>query len=163
MITLLALVACAALITFDAIFLARPSTCILTSSCSSNAASTTVFTYSFQQDFFTVLHRLSPFSTYTQSQAKYLFQVVQISVGSLCFALCILYIIVYIASKNKAKQQVAPRMMQQRTNAPQPNYQQQGPSYAQQQGPGYPQQQMPVYPNVPQGPQYGDPWQQNRY
>ncbi len=155
MITLVALVACAALITFDAIFLARPSTCILTSSCSSNAVSTTVFSYYFQQDFYTVLHRLSPFSTYTQSQAKYLFQVVQIGVGSLCFALCILYIIIYLASKNKAKQQVAPRAIQPGYNAPQPNYQQQGPGYA--------QQQMPVYPNAPQGPQYGDPWQPNRY
>jgi hypothetical protein len=133
-ITIIALLACATLISFDAVFIAQPSTCILTSSCSTNAASTTMFSYYFQQAFFTLFNNLAPFKSYTQTQTKFLFQTIQLGVGGLCFVLCIVYLIIYYVSKSKSSKQVSPGL-QSDYRAPQPGYQQQ---QQQQQGFGYP-------------------------
>ncbi|CAF1475036.1 unnamed protein product [Adineta ricciae] len=121
-ISVVALVACIALISFDAVFIALPSTCILTSSCSSYASSTSMFSYYFRNSFFTTFRQLSPFTNYTESQAKFLFQIVQLSVGALCGILCVVYIIVYIISRSKASR-IAPASYQNNNYpAPQPNY-----------------------------------------
>jgi hypothetical protein len=130
-ITIIALVACAALIGFDSYFIAQPNTCILTPSCASNANSTSIFSYTFQSGFFSTFNTLGPFKTYTQSQAKFLFQTVQLGVGCLCFVLCIIFLIIYYVSKSKAsKRQVRP-IGQQGYNAPQPDYRQPAPAYRQ--------------------------------
>jgi len=126
-ITVIALLACAALISFDALFIAQPSTCILTSSCSSNANSTTVFSYNRQQAFWTQFNKLGPFKSYTQSQAKFLFQTVQLGVGALCFVLCLVYLIIYYVTKSKALKRVGPSQQEQGSYG----NQQSGPSYRQ--------------------------------
>lgn len=95
------------MISFDIVFLVKPSTCILTSSCASNAASMTLFSYYFREGFFVAFHKLSAFETYSETQAKFLFQVVQASVGGLCFILGIVYLIVFIVAKFRANK-VAP-------------------------------------------------------
>jgi len=107
-ITVIALVACAALISFDALFIAQPSTCILTSSCATNANSTTIFSYTFQQNFWSTFNSLSAFKSYSLSQSKFLFQTVQLGVGGLSFILCIIILIIYYVCSSKAKKQVAP-------------------------------------------------------
>jgi len=150
-ITFIALVACAALIGFDSYFIAQPSTCILTSSCASNANSTTIFSYSFQTNFFSVFNALSPFKTYTQTQAKFLFQTIQLGVGCLCFVLCIIYIIIYYVTKSKASKQVSPSDQEPGYRAPQPDYRSQ-------QGGGY--RQPP--PRAPQAGPGEVPWNANR-
>ncbi|UJR07639.1 hypothetical protein I4U23_011927 [Adineta vaga] len=148
-ITIIAIVACTALISFDAVFIAIPTTCILTPSCSTYAASTTMFSYYFRDAFFTVFRRLSPFSSYTETQAKFLFQIIQLSVGALCLILCIVYLIVYLVSRNKASK-IAPSTFQNNYSAPQPAY----PHNNQQ--PGYGYQPKPSAPEAryPQGGQY---------
>ncbi len=96
------------MIAFNAAFLAQPSTCILSTSCSANAVSTTVSTYTFQQNFFAVFNSLGPFKTYTQSQAKYLFQTVQISVGCLSFVCSVAYVVIYVLVVMQASKRVTP-------------------------------------------------------
>jgi len=147
-ITIIALIACAALISFDAVFIAQPSTCILTPSCSSNANSTTVFSYNFQQAFSTVFNNLGPFKSYSQSQAKFLFQTIQLGVGCLCFILCIIFLIIYYVTKSKANKQVSPGVQDQGYYAPQP---------VQQPRPGY----RPP-PRAPQAVPGELPWNANR-
>jgi len=159
-ITIIALVACATLISFDAVFIAQPSTCILTSSCSSNAASSTIFSYTFQQSFNTIFTGLTPFKSYTQSQTKFLFQTIQIGVGSLCFVLCIIFLIIYYVTKSKALKQVAPAGQHQDYRAPQPES-----NNGQYQGSGYRQPQEPSYRQPPRAPQAAPgevPWAANR-
>jgi len=151
-ITIIALIACAALISFDAYFIAQPSTCILTSSCTTNAVSTTIFSYNFQTSFSTVWNSLGPFKSYTTSQSKFLFQTIQLGVGCLCFVLCIIFLIIYYVTKSKASK-VSP-------GYPQQQQQQQG-YYAPQSAQQYPQQgqsyrQPP--PRVPQQPPGEVPW-----
>jgi hypothetical protein len=130
-ITIIALLACGTLIGFDSYFIAQPSTCILTSSCAANSVSTTIFSYSFQQNFFTAFNNLSAFKSYTLSQTKYLFQTIQLGVGCLCFVLLIIYLIVYYVTKSKASKRVGPSPQQDYYAAPQPAYQKQGPGYRQ--------------------------------
>jgi len=101
-ITVIALAACGAMIGFDAYFIAQPSACILTPQCSSYTNSTTVFSYVFQSSFWTVFHNVGPFSSYTQSQTKFLFEVIQLGVGGFCFILCIVYMIIYYVCRSKA-------------------------------------------------------------
>lgn len=100
--------ACGALIGFDAYFIAVPSACLLTPSCSSYSNQTTSFNYNFQQSFYSAFNGLSAFKNYTQSQTKFLFQTIQLSVGCLCFILCIVFLIIYYVSRNKASKQVSP-------------------------------------------------------
>jgi len=143
-ITIIALVACATMISFDAVFIAQPTTCILTPSCSTNAASTSMFSYYFQTAFFTLFRSLSPFSSYSQTQAKFLFQTIQLGVGSLCFVLCIIYLIIYYVTKSKALKTVGPSPQESGPYAPQP-------------GPAYRQTQRQTQANP------GElPWNQNR-
>jgi len=131
-ITVIALLACGTCIGFDAYFIAQPSACLLTSSCSSNAVSTTVFSYNLQQSFFTLFNKLGPFSSYTQTQAKFLFQTIQLGVASLCFVLCLIYFIIYYVTKSKASKRVGPSPNQGYGNqgyGSQPQSQYQGQSY----------------------------------
>ena len=122
--TFIALVACATQISFDAVFIAQPSTCILTSSCSSNANATGMFSSYFSSSFFSLFNNLGPFRSYTESQAKFLFQTIQIGVGSLCFVLCLIYLIIFYVTKNKAGKQVGPsQQLRSDYPAPQPSYQ----------------------------------------
>jgi hypothetical protein len=150
-ITIISLLACAVLISFDAVFIAQPTTCVLTPSCSSNAASTTIFSYSFQTGFYSIWNNLGPFTSYTQTQTKFLFQTVQLGVGCLGFVLNIIYLVIYYVTKSKAAKQVSPGGLQQQgypqQNYPQQNYPQQ--NYPQQ---GYPQQSQQQYrqPRAPQ-------------
>jgi len=171
-IACIGLVATAALISFDAVFVAQPTTCILTSSCAANSVSNTTFSYSFQQSFFTAFNGLSAFSTYTQTQAKFLFQTVQLGVGSLCFVICIIYLIVYYICESKSKQQVgpSPRGQQQDYYGSQsqsyygpPPVQQE--SYAPPSQQAYYQPPAPAWrppPQVPQPPPGAIPWNSNR-
>jgi hypothetical protein len=155
------------LISFDAVFIAQPSTCILTPSCSSNVGSSSSFSYNFQQGFYTIWNNLGPFKTYTETQTKFLFQTVQLGVGCLCFVLNIIYLIIYYVTKSKAAKQVSPGSQQQnypqqnypQQNYPQQNYQQQS-AYA----PQPPQQQYRQQPRAPQAPPGELPWNaQRRY
>ncbi|CAF0996320.1 unnamed protein product [Adineta steineri] len=130
LITIVALIACTAMVSFDAVFIALPSTCILTPSCADYASSTTMFSYYFQQSFFNIFNNLGPFQSYTQTQAKFLFQLVQLCVGGLCIVLCLVYIIVYLVSRNRAKK-IAPAA------GGLPNYPAPQPTYPQQQRPSY--------------------------
>ncbi len=158
-ITVIALIASAALISFNAVFIAQPSTCILTSSCNANSVSTTIFSYSFQQNFYTIFNNLSPFQNYTQSQAKFLFQTIQLGVGCLCFILCLIYLIIYFVTKSKASKRITPTQ-QQDYRAPQPAYNQQ--AYNE---PAY-RQPKPSYRPTPRAPQAAPgelPWNANRY
>ncbi len=132
------LVATAALIAFDAVFIAQPSTCILTSSCTANSVSNTTFSYNFQQSFYKLFNSWGPFTSYGQSQAKLLFHSIQIGIGGLCFILCLIYLIIYYVYANKAKEQV-------------------GPSPAPQQPPYYAPQQQGYYPPPPQQGYYPPP------
>lgn len=143
-VTFIAIAACIALIVFDALFIAQPTTCILTPSCSSNAESTTIFSYEFRKSFFERFNSLSAFSSYTESQTKFLFQTIQLSVGCLCLVLCIIFLIIYYVTKSKASKQIAPTPFYSPA-APQP-------------APGYrpPQQRMP------QAPPGQIPWNPNR-
>ncbi|CAF1241720.1 unnamed protein product [Rotaria sp. Silwood1] len=133
-ITVIALLACGALIGFDAYFIAQPTACILTSSCSSNAASTTVFSYSFRTSFFTAFNSLSAFKSYSESQTKYLFQTIQLSIGCLCFVLCIIYMVIYYVTRNKSLGNVAPHENPRTSNFQQQQQQQQRGAQQQQQG-----------------------------
>jgi len=107
-VSVIGLIATAALISFDATFVVRPTMCILTPSCVENSVSNTTFSYSFRQTFFTVFNSWGPFQSYQESHVKFLCQTVQLGVGSLAFILCILYLIIYYVTANKAKPQVAP-------------------------------------------------------
>ncbi|CAF3119835.1 unnamed protein product [Rotaria socialis] len=134
-ITIIALVACGVLIGFDAYFIATPSACLLTSSCSTNAVSTSSFSYYFRQSFFLAFNSLSAFSSYTESQAKFLFRTIQLSVGALCFVLCIVYLVIYYVSRGKASDKVSPSTNQPTPYAPPPGARSQQPQY----GPRAPQ------------------------
>jgi len=113
-IAVIGILATGCLIGFDAVFIAQPSTCILTPSCSSNAAQTNTWSYYLSQSFFTIFNGLSTFKTYTQSQTKFLFQAIQLGVGCLCFVLCLVYMIIYYVCSSKAKRgQVSPGPEQQ--------------------------------------------------
>jgi len=157
-ITIVALLACGCLIGFDATFIAQPTTCILTSSCATNAASTTSVYYYFQQAFFTLFKNLSTFSSYTQTQAKFLFQTIQLGVGCLCFVLCVIYLIIYYVCTSKAKKQVGlGQQSYQDYPAPQAQSQSQSQSQYQRQY----QQPGPAYrspPRVPQARPGENPW-----
>ncbi|CAF2676214.1 unnamed protein product [Rotaria sp. Silwood2] len=148
-ITVIAILACGTLIGFDAYFIAQPTTCILTSSCTSNAASTTVFSYSFRSSFFTAFNSLSAFKSYSESQTKFLFQTIQLSVGCLCLVLCIVYMIIYYVTRSKASGNVTPigNQLSPRTSQPPSNYHQQ---------PRAPQ------PRAPQPPPGQVQWNPNR-
>lgn len=105
-ITSITLVACALAISFNGVFLAQPSTCIMTPSCTNNSVSTTLFSYNMSQNFFTVFTGLNGFRNYTLSQSKYLFQTVQISFSCLDFVLCLVYLTLYLIQRKKTSQQV---------------------------------------------------------
>ncbi len=107
-ITIVDLLAYALLISFNGVFIAQPSTCILTPTCASQSVSTTGFSYTMSQKFFTAFNSLNGFKTYTLSQSKYLFQTVQISFGCLGFVLCVTYIIIYFIQSTKTGNQVIP-------------------------------------------------------
>ncbi len=79
--------------------------CILTSSCSSNAVSTTIFSYSFRQSFFNEFNSMSPFQSYTQNDVKLLCQSIQLGVGTVCLVDCIVYLIIYRVTLKKLKKQ----------------------------------------------------------
>lgn len=177
-VSVIGLVATAALISFDATFVARPSMCILTPSCVENSASNTTFSYSFRESFFTVFNSWGPFKSYKESHVKFLCQTIQLGVGGLAFILCLLYLIIYYVTANKAKPQVAPdptvqRQLQQQQHqpfypSPPPPMAAQGyyppppppppgpPGYY----PQYYQPPAPVWrpPAPPQGPYNAMPW-----
>ncbi|CAF1324581.1 unnamed protein product [Rotaria sordida] len=136
-ISVIAIVACGALIGFDAYFLAQPTACILTSSCASNAVVPIALANSFRTSFFTAFNSLSAFSSYTESQTKYLFRAIQISVGCLCFVLCIIYLIIYYVVKSKAARDVVPSGPDPTPRAPQPGYNYNQPQRAPQPPPGH--------------------------
>jgi hypothetical protein len=130
------MLACATLIGFDSYFIVQDTTCILTPSCAYNAASNTSFSFSFQQSFYVVFNSWSPFKNYAQIQVKLLCQAMQIGVAAVCIIICLIYLIIYYITVNKANKQVQP--------APQPQQQ------------GYPPQLQPqVYP--PQQSYYAPP------
>ncbi len=150
------------MLSFDAVFIAQPSTCILTPSCVSNANSTTMFSYYFQQSFYTLFTNLSTFKTYTLSQAKFLFQTIQLGVACLCFVLTLIYIIIYYVAKSKASKRISPSQQQQQQRdyyAPQPSY-----PYQQQQQPpqGNAYYRQPQAPRAPQAPPGEVPWNSYR-
>ncbi|CAF2502315.1 unnamed protein product [Rotaria sp. Silwood2] len=107
-VTVIAILACITLIGFDAYFIAQPTTCLLTSSCTTNAASNATFSYNFRQWFFTLMNNWGPFKTDTESQAKLFVHAMQLGIGGLCFLLCIIYFIIYYVCANKSKVQVEP-------------------------------------------------------
>jgi len=153
-ITIVALLATAALISFDAVFIARPTTCILTPSCESNAASTSSFSYYLRIGFFAAFNSLGPFKSYSESQAKFLFQTIQLGVGCLCFVLCLIFLIIYYVSKSKAAKRVAPSSggyQQNGYQAPQPAYR-----------PSYQPQQQYRPPRAPQAAPGDVAWNPNR-
>jgi hypothetical protein len=106
--TIIVLLAYALLISFDGVFIAQPSTCILTPSCINQSVSTTVFSYNYSQTFFTAFNSLNGFKSYTLAQSKYLFQTVQISFGCLGFVLCLVYIAIYFMRKQETGTRVIP-------------------------------------------------------
>ncbi|CAF0861663.1 unnamed protein product, partial [Didymodactylos carnosus] len=114
-IAVIIIIACGTAVSFNIAFIIQPSTCILTSSCQSNSNSTSIFSYTLQKNFLTVFQSLGAFSTYTVSQAKFLFQVIQLSVAGLCFFLNIIYIIICYVYRNKLKniQRIFPENYQQ--------------------------------------------------
>ena len=100
-------------------FLIQPSTCILTPTCLTNAASTVLFSYDFRQSFYSTFNSLEAFRFFTESQTKCLFQSIQLGVGCLCFLICVAYLIIYYMCLNKSKLQYAPLDQQPE---PQPFY-----------------------------------------
>jgi hypothetical protein len=150
-VAIIGLVACAALISFDATFLARPYTCILTPSCATSYSSNATFALGLEQSFFRVFNQFGPFQSYGESQVKYLFQAIQLGIGILCFIICLLYIIIYYACSSKAKEQVRPSSSSDDDEQYQPSY------FAPQLPPPPPQQQLPPYASsqvVPFQPEY---------
>ena len=133
--TIIGLLACTALIIFDAIFIAQPTTCLLTSSCAKNADSNTTFDYNFRRSFYSKFNSWDSFESFTERDTKHFFQTIQVSVGSFCFVLCIIYLIVYYICKSKSKAEIAPSAQSQ-------NQQQQ----QQQQQPTHGRAIQPVYP-----------------
>ncbi|CAF1453547.1 unnamed protein product [Didymodactylos carnosus] len=129
-ITIISLLATALLISFDAVFIALPSTCILTSSCVSNSAQTSGWSYTLSSSFLTTFKTLSPFTNYTSTSAKYLFQTIQLGVGCLCFVLSVIYVILYLIYKSKAKKSIYPQTqppaMYQQQQQFNPNFNPQG-------------------------------------
>jgi hypothetical protein len=107
-ITAVNLLAFALLISFDAVFIAQPSTCLLTSTCANQSVSTSSFSYTMSQNFFTAFNSLNGFKSYTLSQSKYLFQTVQISFGCLGFVLSVLLLVLYIMARQIYSNQVIP-------------------------------------------------------
>ncbi|CAF0762511.1 unnamed protein product [Didymodactylos carnosus] len=102
-ISIIALLATALLIAFDAVFISKPYTCILTSSCTSNAAQTSGVYYTLQQSFLNLFNALPPFKSYSSTQARFLFQSIQLGVGCLCFVLVLIYLIIYFVCKSKVE------------------------------------------------------------
>lgn len=164
-LAVIGLIASAALISFDAAFIARPSVCILTPSCVDNSVSNSTFSYGFQQSFFTVFNGWAPFKNYGQSHVKFLCQTIQVGVGALSFILYIIYIVIYYSSWKKSKEQVHPDPSssppQPPTSRPQhpavyPPYNAQlpypiQPGYYPPQQPGPPNYYPPPQPPVPPG------------
>lgn len=92
------------------------------------------------------------FKSYSESQVKFLCQTIQLGVGSFCFMLCIIYLIIYYVCSNKAKQQVAPgSLFPQR----QPYYGPQPPSYYP--PPPPPPAEQGYYPPLPPQQYYQPP------
>ena len=58
------------------------------------------------QNFLTVFNNLSAFKSYSVSQAKFLFQTIQISFGCLGFVVCLIYLVIYFITKKQASKQV---------------------------------------------------------
>jgi hypothetical protein len=106
--TIIVLLAYALLISFDGVFIAQPSTCILGTICANQSVSTTIFSYNYSQSFFTAFNSLNGFKTYTLAQSKYLFQTVQISFGCLGFVLCLVYIAIYFMRRQETGNRVIP-------------------------------------------------------
>ncbi|CAF1409081.1 unnamed protein product [Adineta ricciae] len=103
LLTILMFIACGALIAFDIAFIVQPSTCILTSSCSDNAYSSSVFSYSFRSSFFSVFNSWDPFKTYTQNQVKLLCQAIQLGLAGLCIIVGIVYLVIYFECLRRLK------------------------------------------------------------
>ncbi|CAF3482347.1 unnamed protein product [Rotaria sp. Silwood1] len=169
-VTVIALVACITLIGFDAYFIAQPTACLLTSSCTTNAASNATFSYGFRQWFFTLMNNWGPFKTYTESQAKLFVQAMQLGIGGLCLILCIIYLVIYYVCTNKSNGQVGPTLQSQQQNYYAPLH----PSYYAPPKPSYnapPLQQQYVQPPatayhrttyIPQAAPGEIPWNSNR-
>ncbi len=121
-IAVIGLIACTTLISFDSTFLARPTTCLLTSSCALAYSSNATFSTSWEQSFFAVFNGLSAFQSYGESSAKFLFQAIQLGIGILCFVICLLYIIIYYTCSSKAQQQVAPTPLSPQEKEEQQNH-----------------------------------------
>jgi len=177
-ITFVGLLATALLISFDGVFIAQPTTCILTSSCQSNAESNTTFSYSFQQSFYNTIISKDPFKSYTITQIKLLCQATQIGAGCLCFIICVIYVIIYYVciKKAKSKVKISPSSEQeddhpsdQENDPPSPVEQVNPPPPPPQQGyPPPPQQSYPIpsqygYPPPVQQGYYPPPVQQGYY
>jgi hypothetical protein len=122
-ITIVALLTCALLISFKGLFLAQPSTCLLTPSCASQSVSTSGFSYTMSQNFFTAFNSLNGFKTYTLSQAKYLFQTIQLSFGCLGFVLCVVYLVLYFMRRKETLNRVKPiNVNQDSRNSAEPRF-----------------------------------------
>jgi len=91
-VTLLAL---AALIAFDIIFILNPYTCILTSTCSSQTALT-------QANFIT--SAVSQFRNYSTYDSKKLYLEIQVGCAGVAFLLSLIYIIVFLICRLKLRQ-----------------------------------------------------------
>ncbi|UJR38516.1 hypothetical protein I4U23_031182 [Adineta vaga] len=117
LLTILLFIACGALISFDIAFLIQPTTCILTSSCSANAYSSTAFNYGFRSSFYQVFNSWEPFKTYSESQVKVLCQAIQLGLAGLCLILGIAYLVIYFECLRRLKkhQQIGPNL------SPKPN------------------------------------------
>ena len=94
--TIVTLVALALLIAFNAVFIAQPSTCILTTSCLNNTANQPNNTGTMRQSFFSTFNSLNGFRNYTEAQSKLLFQALELSLGCLCFVLNVAHLVIYI-------------------------------------------------------------------
>ncbi|CAF0802982.1 unnamed protein product [Adineta steineri] len=112
LITMLLFIACAALISFDIVFLIRPTTCILTPSCADNAVSTTIFSYNFRKSFFQTFNSWGPFTSYSESQVKLLCEAIQLGLAGLCIIIGVIYLVIYFECLRKIKKhhQVGPNV-----------------------------------------------------
>ena len=124
-----------------------------------------MFSWYFRQSFFTLFTNLGPFKNYNETQAKFLFQTIQLGVGCLCFVLCLIYLIIFYVTKNKAGKQVGPGQQRSDYRAPQVSpYQQQTQYPPQRQYQPQPPPQ-PAYrqPRAPQSYPGEVPWNGRKY
>ena len=104
LMSVLGSVASTALISFDAVFLINSRICILTPSCTSSAQMNSTFSSSLQSSFITTFRTMDLFKSYTETQAKLLFQSMQIGLGGVSLLICISFIIIFYSHDKRAKE-----------------------------------------------------------